>query len=851
MPSFAQTGVKSNAMYDLKNTNGGYKSPATNLDLFTSGGSMARADTAYTSGGSASTNTLSIPHSSRLHVTSTTSAPTSSTMTSKTMAPFGRTDAYPDKASISYSYCRPTLSDVNSSTFQDLIRKGRKAQADDKRTVYETKKAKQEADRAKATRARLATDTAVRSLALESRSYIDTCKRKLVDDMEKNLKALLESEFRAEIREKVYEDEKKISATYEREIKDSTRLQLENDLEPVIVAELSAKHEEEVKEMLRAELEGEVKEELRARYKVQFEEELRVELEDTVRKELQDIYRDEVRSELKRELSPSVRAELIGSLGLHHGLPNLEDLENQQPSYSDLGNIQHLNYNGDFQGYGGESQYDEEEGDDVFDDAPEQFSNGLVTNDNVPNLIVDADHFGGGLVKIDDLPNSILDPNHSGSGPVNNDKIPQPIIDADQCGSGSTSTGSQKLKRHIDEDYDESDEEEHLDVDLPAEKKIKTTAHYDLPADEGSSSANNVNGDYQDEQARDDGARYGKNDEDVVYPQLNGNSNAFYGEEQSLYDGGEKDFGHCASVDGNVDAYFGEEQWRDAKGPKEDGYLPDLNGNGNEDYAEEGPQSNEDQHEETQHETSKDEEGDAGYQDQELKPNAFHHEEGRDTDEEDSEEEEEEDDDEDDAEEENDEAEDVGDNDLAYGRAQEPLGNHYLGRQINGADRFTSCRMKHHRNEEDDEDLGDTALAYERAQQPFGNHYGGTQINETLRVFSGGVKHFRSEEEEEEEDEARDSKRHRGESYSISEEEYSEVDSMEDDDKSEGQDAQGGNIYGLIKESNTQETAVVIDSSDDEDNSQAVDEEKTLVDDEDFLSSRIQTYLKKSHFVEN
>ncbi len=812
--------MKSDAMHDFENANGGHSSSVSESRMFTSE-SMARAHTRDTPGGIARANPSSTLCKAKIHPTFTASAPNSSTMTSKIMG------SYP--------------------TFQDLIKKGRKAQADDERTVYETKKAKEEAGRAKATRARLATDNAVRNLALDSRSDIDTCKGKLIDDMEKNLRAVLESEIRAEIREKVYEDEKKISATYEREIKDSTRLQLENDLEPVIVAELSAKLEEEVKETLRAELESEVKEELRARYKAEVEEDLRDALEDAVRKELQDLYRDEVRSELKVELSPSIRAELIASLGIQHVVPDLDDLDNQQSSYPDLGNMQHLNYNGGYQEHEGESRYDEEEGDDIFDDAPEQSGSGPVGNDNMPNPITNADHFKSGLMNTNNLPSPIADPNQLAFDILDNDDLPQPITNAEQAGSGFTSTGSQHLKRHIDEDYDESDDEGYSGVDRPAEKKIKISSHYDLMANEDPPSANNINGNHIDEQAPgDDGdeVQYGKEHEDGNCTQVNGNINTYHGGEQlqkdgeeeedgaspllngnfDAYcgteplqnDGGMEDFGHFSPVNSNFNAYPGEEQPQDAECSKADGYSPALNGNtysngnGNEHHAEGRPQDYEAHYEETQYETFRGGEGgNARYPNSDSISNAFDREEERDFESKGPEEEDEDDADDDEEDEEDD--------------------------------------------EEDSEDYGDTSLANEGFQQPFGNHYGGTPINEAPRVYSRGMKHFRSEEEEEYEgDEAHDSKRHHRESYPTSEEEYSEVDSNEDDYESESQDAQGERTtYSLIKESNTQETAFVIDSSDDEDHSNAVDEEQTLVDDGAFLSSKIETYVEESHFVEN
>lgn len=887
MASFMQTGVKSKAVCDSENTTRGYDSPVPDPYVFSSK-TMARAGMSNIQGGIASTNTSSTPRKANLTSTLTASAPSSSIMTSKTTASLNTGDANLNNAATSSSCYRPALSNGDAPTFQDLIKKGRKAQADDERTGYETKKAKQEADRAKATRARLATDSAVRTLALDSRQEIDTCKGKLIDKMEMNLRALLEVEVRAEIREKVYKDEKKISAAYEREIKDSIKLQLEQDLEPVIMTELSVKHEETVKETLRAELQDEVKQELRVRYKADFEEDLRRELEDTVRKELKDMFRDEVRNELKRELSPSVRAELMGSLGIQHTA--LNDLGNPQLSYPDLGNTQHLDCIGHYQGYGGESQYDEESGGEVYDDASEKLGSGVLDNNSRSNPIVNADHFEVGLLRNDNLPNTIVNPNQFDCDSVNNDNLPHPIIHADHSGSGSTSVHQQHLKRHIDEDYDDTDEEEQSDVDRPAEKRVKITPHDDLRADTCSPLANAGNINHIDEQAPDDGAQWEENVKDVAHFQVNGSINAYLGEEQFQKDGeGPEDgiprllnddfdadcgreplhnheenqeLGHFSSENSNSNTYFGEEQPQDAKGSKEHESFPDLNGNafggndnGSEHDVEERPKTCEDQHEEVQYETFADgKDGNVGYLKDGPIPNIYVDEQQRDSEEDGSEEEEdeehdqEEEEDEEGDDEEDDEEDHVGQIGLPYGRDPEP----YRGRQINKVDRFLTRSREHYSSEEDDQDLSDTSLAYGRLQQPFGNRYGGTHVNGASRVYSQGVKRFRSEEGVEDEvDEAHASKRWRGESYPISEDGYSEADSNEDEYESEGQDAQGGrHTYGLIKESNTQETAFVIDSDDDEDNSQGADKEKTLVDDNDFLISKIQTYEEESLFVE-
>lgn len=733
---------------------------------------------------------------------------------------------------------RPTLSEVgHSHTFQDVIEKGRKARAADKRMLYETKKNKVESERAKATRARLASDIAARNLALESRSNIDADKEKLVNDMEKNLKALLESEFRAEIREKVYKDEKRISAAYEREIQDQTRMQLEKDLEPVIVAELSAEYEKVIKATLKAELKDEVKGELRATLKAEIQEHLRVELESTVRQELRDTYHEQICNELKRELSPSVRAELRNSLGLQHGVLDLDEFANQQPSYPDLSNMQHLGYDCNFQGYGGGSQYDEEEGVDVSNDAPEQSGNSLCNK----NAFSDSGLF--------------------------NSNLPSLIVDAAQSESGLTSTGSSNLKRHIDEDYDGPDNEEHSDVDRPAEKKVKTSSQYDLTVDDGSSVVNkNMGGDFQDEQVHSKGVQYGEKEEDGGLPSLNDNA---YSDGKELENNDEqKENGISPIGNGNVSASqgvnvsYGIEELKSDEGKLEGGRYAlygRVNGNDSDHYDDGKVQQNSDQYGEMQYEAFRGgKDPFAEYQDQDVGYNTFKAEEEGDSvaneseeedeDQEDAEEVTDEDVDEEDTEEEDDNGEEFGNDSLTYGRAQEPYGTDYDS-HINGTSRLFSGSMGQTWNGEDDEELRDDPLVSGNAQEIFGNPYCYAKGSEAPRIFSQGMKHSRSEEEEDDvEDGVHGAKRHCAKNSSQNEEESSEVDSMEDEPideeyESEGQDAQD-DAHALIKETNTQETAFVIDDSDDDSDSQAADEEKTLVGDENSLppSNKVQYF---------
>ena len=96
---------------------------------------------------------------------------------------------------------------------------------------------KRETDIKNAARTRHVEAEANRRRAEESKFSIDDHKGKLLDELTKNTKAILENQYREEIREKVYEDENNIVSAYEHDIK------VVRELESVVKAKLKAEFE--------------------------------------------------------------------------------------------------------------------------------------------------------------------------------------------------------------------------------------------------------------------------------------------------------------------------------------------------------------------------------------------------------------------------------------------------------------------------------------------------------------------------------------------------------------------------------------------------------------------------------
>ena len=264
--------------------------------------------------------------------------------------------------------------------FQAIIAKGRQAKAQDEHEQYEAKKLKRETDIKNAARIRHAEAEANRRRAEESKFSIDDHKGRLLDEMTKNIKATLESQYREEIREKVYEDEDKIISAYEHDIKDQTKARLVNELESVVKARLEADFEPKVKQQLAAEFESVVKAELRAQYTTQVKQQLVKELRPEIEAELRTKYETEVKQQLAEELQPVVEAQMRAQYeeehknqvtieptifhklnGMHTngvendplghrdseeelstGTPNSDNINNEGGEYPDLSNHQHL-----------------------------------------------------------------------------------------------------------------------------------------------------------------------------------------------------------------------------------------------------------------------------------------------------------------------------------------------------------------------------------------------------------------------------------------------------------------------------------------------------------------------------
>ena len=204
----------------------------------------------------------------------------------------------------------PRFDGKTCAPFQSIIDKGKQAKAQDEHEQYEARKAKKETDTKNAARIRHAEAEANRRRAAESKFSIDDHKGKLLDDMTINVKAILENQYREEIREKVYEEEEKIVSAFEHDMKDRTKARLVRELEPVVKAKLEAEFESEVKQRLTVELASVVKAELRAMYETEIKQQLAKELGPEVEAGLREKHEMEVKQQLAQELEPGVKAGL-------------------------------------------------------------------------------------------------------------------------------------------------------------------------------------------------------------------------------------------------------------------------------------------------------------------------------------------------------------------------------------------------------------------------------------------------------------------------------------------------------------------------------------------------------------
>ncbi len=235
----------------------------------------------------------------------------------------------------------------------DVIARIKQAQAYDVRLNYNVKKAQGEAAQALAMDKVIAEYKSPQSLAEESRSNIEACKVRLLEELEANYKATLEYEAMEAIQRGVFMREAEIASTYEQKIRTSTRARLVRDLEPVVMAELSALHASEIKKQLKGELLSEVRSELMAQYEPVVKQQLKSNLDTVVRSELRAELLEEVRKELKRELTTTIRKEVEDATLLQNFATG-----SQHPDSTNLN--------------GGNTETIDDSEHDVFEIAPEQ-----------------------------------------------------------------------------------------------------------------------------------------------------------------------------------------------------------------------------------------------------------------------------------------------------------------------------------------------------------------------------------------------------------------------------------------------------------------------------------------------
>ena len=254
--------------------------------------------------------------------------------------------------------------------FQAIIEKGRQAKAQFEQDQYEARKAKRESEIKNAARIRHAEAEANRRRAEESKLSIDEYKEKLLDESTTHIKAILEDQYRKEVRAKVYQNEDRITSAHEQDIKDKTEARLVKELESVVKAKLGAQFEPEVKQRLAVELVSVVKAELqakdeaeeielRAKYETEVKQRLAEELQSEVKAELRAHYGEEIRNQLMNESESTIihdqkgtqtddENELWGQRDVLHTLegesfrPTPNDINAKGDDYPDLSHHQHL-----------------------------------------------------------------------------------------------------------------------------------------------------------------------------------------------------------------------------------------------------------------------------------------------------------------------------------------------------------------------------------------------------------------------------------------------------------------------------------------------------------------------------
>lgn len=194
---------------------------------------------------------------------------------------------------------------------------GRQALADTAKAQYEDAKKKRELDlKKKAESQQQISDYAVRRKE-EAELTVQQYGEKLFKEMKKNVQARIEAEIHEEVREGVLKSRRVITDNYTKEIEIETRAQLEKELEPVVEAQLAAKLESSVQSHLESEL------------KPKIEDELRTELAETLEREVYDYFMQHERDRIIAECRAQLKSAVIAELRQYYGQKVIDSLRNE------------------------------------------------------------------------------------------------------------------------------------------------------------------------------------------------------------------------------------------------------------------------------------------------------------------------------------------------------------------------------------------------------------------------------------------------------------------------------------------------------------------------------------------
>ena len=666
------------------------------------------------------------------------------------------------------------------ASYQDLIDKGRQVRADDARVEYEMMRARRDAEHDKSTNRKISIDDeSARLSALDGRLTIDDDKVRLLHDVEQDLRATLERELIKDIRDDVFSRRDEIASVYKQQIKNETRSQLIEDLEPVITAELRIEFAPDIKQDLI--------EEVRMELKQQLVEDLWAE----VRSELREEHREDVLKELKRELGASLHNELGEDLRRKKATSECTQVEGQKLLYPDLGIQNSSSDNGETGANGDEKQLEDEQAQEVFETAPE-YSVPDMTNNDLPSQDTQIkraedttsptspSNLKCSHSKVEE---ETIESSHSAVPEITNNDLPSQDTDIKRGEDTTPPTSPSSLKRSHPENHEENIENGHS-----ANKKFKISETIDLTGEDSYDPFDNISNDHYHGQVQDDGP---SNAEETAYTPGDSTFNGhYYGpvhddgrsnadEEEEDVDGDER------YVNGLLYGNNAEEHTVDPEAVYEQGqglgndfvkkHIEEYMGNDGADYT----RYAEDEHDEYEEDGT------------------------------------------------------VNDDQLTFGDPNEPLGVHdheHFATTLPPFSQGTKRSLSVDDGEEDDRSSSTSKRTrYNGHQCPEGEQnvsYG----NDNENQYPSETEQDLSEDDEMDEDEDEDE--------GTSEEEYS----------SEDQDGQGGyqvgyqggysrfvptgpysqNVpQGIIKETNTQETAIEIEDSD--------EGEETLVEDASFV----------------